>query len=194
MKVLQILRQPSFHTAWLSVIAAIVGTYFIHGWTESQRYNDKEWVIVTSVYIFSALIFLVLRKTNKRTTQDGESHELATILGVAVAGIIQVVVTSGALTFWNVMIGVVLMTILSTHQVSSDIDQKRLLALSTTWGFTLALTLGLGLQEIYKQLLYRNYALPPLVKDEVPSIFFFILWIVFSAIVYAITEYRKPAA
>jgi hypothetical protein len=191
MKLFRILKQPSFYIALLILIAAIVGLSFIYNWTRSHIYNDKEWILVTVAYIFAALAYFLLRITNKRESYVGEQYELTTILGVAVAGIIQVAVTSGPLTFWNIMIGVVLMSILSTYHVTSDIDQKRLLALYTTWGFTLTLTSGLGLQEIYKQLLYRNRPLPPLEKDEVPSVFFFMIWIVFSAIVYAAIDYRK---
>jgi hypothetical protein len=176
------------------IVLALTGGFIIFRLMENGDYNKYEWLVIVIAYAFLILIGFILHRFIKSEAESPKSHELTTILGVAVASIVQVAVTIGEFNFWNVIIGSVLIFILLTYPVTSEVGHKELLALAATWGFTVTLTAGMGLQELYKQSLQRYPGMPPLKNEEAPSIMYFIFWLIVSCIAYAIVDFGRSAA
>ena len=121
-------------------------------------------------------------------------QELTGIAGVALAGAIQVFVTEGPFTFWNVMIGVPLLLILSIFSGSYKLNLNERAALGAIWGFTLTLGLGLLFQTIYRLWFGFRPLLPPFPDDpvwEAPGSYYFVIWVVLSIGAYLYFTLRQ---
>jgi len=110
--------------------------------------------------------------------QKSESTKasVADILAVAVAGIIQVTVTSGPATLWNVMTGTILLFILASHRIVHFTRVTEIFALSTAWALTLILT-GAYFAQVAFPYAERTADL------ELHPRYYFIAWLVLSVLV-----------
>jgi hypothetical protein len=126
-------------------------------------------------------------------SNDNRQNFLA-VLGVALAGVIQVSSSEGAFTYWNLIIGIVLCLVLWQYPISNNTPSSEQIALASTWGFTIVSGAGLIFQELYR---WANYtwwkSLPDFdeVSKEAPSLYYFILWIITSVIVWFILDKIK---
>jgi hypothetical protein len=118
--------------------------------------------------------------------QQAKPEVLIAIIAVVVAGIVQVSVTSGPFSFWNVIIGIILLLILSTYPLTGTPGKKERIMIAAIWGFTIILTLGLFLQILYSFSLRYISWLPPLNQGEAPSGYYFSTWIMASFLSYVV--------
>lgn len=133
--------------------------------------------------------------TTETEARAAKVQELIGIASVALAGVIQVSVTQGPFNFWNVMIGLPLLLILSVFSGSHNLNRTERAALGAIWGFTLTSALGLLFQTIYRLWFDLQPLLPPFPDDnagwEAPSEYYFVIWVVLSIGAYLYFTLRK---
>jgi hypothetical protein len=115
---------------------------------------------------------------------------LSTVLAVAVASTIQVAVTEGAFTLWNVMIGAVLICVLLTYRSASRVTIFEVGALSTVWGLNIVITIG-----VFVQWLFPNWPRDP-ENHEIRPRYFFYIWLIATTVIFVVAlalNARKPA-
>jgi hypothetical protein len=122
-------------------------------------------------------------------------QELIGIASVALAGVIQVSVTEGPFNFWNIMIGIPLLLILSVFSGSHKLDLNERAALGAIWGFTLTSAMGLLFQTIYRFRFGLQPLLPPFPGDdakwEAPGGYYLVIWAVLSIGAYLYFTLRQ---
>ena len=98
-----------------------------------------------------------------------------TILAVAVAGIIQVSVTEGPFTFWNLMTGVIMGCVLATYRLSQGMSLRESFALAAVWGLVIVIGSGVLIQCLFP-------AWPRTSNGEIRSEYYLGLWFAFSMV------------
>lgn len=127
-------------------------------------------------------------------SKNGDKQNFLTILGVVLAGVIQISSSTGPFTWWNVIFGVVLSLVLFNYSLPSYPSKREKAALATTWGFIVMSGSGFLFQEIYR---WANKtwwrALPEFVPTEngpeAPGGYYFILWIIFSTVAWFVIKF-----
>ena len=107
-----------------------------------------------------------------------------TVLALAVAAVVQIAATSGPFSAWHVMTGSVILFILAGYRVTAALRVSELLALATTWGLTILLTVGVALEWLFP-------SVPRQGDGEIPGYFVFSWWLVFSSIAALVGFLRR---
>lgn len=79
----------------------------------------------------------------------GQTDNRNALLAVAVAGIIQVASTSGPFDWWDLLVGVLLVSLLTTYEIPSDMNAKEMLVLASIWGMSLTILFGPVIQKVF---------------------------------------------
>ena len=82
------------------------------------------------------------------------------LVGIVLAGIIQISMTSGPFTFWNVMTGIPLLLLLYVYRPSTNGIIRLIITMATIWGLLLILTSGVILQALYRVVFEHQPLLP----------------------------------
>jgi hypothetical protein len=118
---------------------------------------------------------------------DRKAEHFWAVIAVVLAGVIQVSSSAGPFGPWNVMIGIVLISVLLTYRVRSNLQGLERVTLATTWGFILISTTGWGWQETYRFAQRMWPTLPNFQSNgEAPGIYYLVLWLIMSSIAFFI--------
>lgn len=79
----------------------------------------------------------------------GQTDNRNALLAVAVAGIIQVGSTSGPFDWWDLLVGIILVSLLTTYEIPSDLNAKEMLVLASIWGMSLTILFGPVIQRVF---------------------------------------------
>jgi hypothetical protein len=109
--------------------------------------------------------------------RNHSAPDLTPILAVAVGGIIQVAVTDGPFTLWNLMTGTILVCVLSTYRFCGSERFSDLAALATVWGLTLVIAFGYFVQCACVGC-YRTC------NGELQPKYYLMIWLVVSTVAY----------
>lgn len=79
----------------------------------------------------------------------GQTDNRNVLLAVAVAGIIQVGSTNGPFDWWDLLVGIILVSLLTTYEIPVALDAKEMLVLATIWGVSLTILFAPVIQRIF---------------------------------------------
>lgn len=104
-------------------------------------------------------------------TKRGES---ATLLGVALAGAITVVLTEGTFDLWDSLVGMILGIMLLTYDNYQDSSFRESLAFASIYSINLVLILfGLGLYDLWEANL-------PTIREDILGV---LLWAIITTLI-----------
>ena len=107
-----------------------------------------------------------------------------TIVGVAIAASLTVVFSSGVVTLWSALVGVVLLLLLLTYSKHGDAGQTRIehLLSSAVFALNSLLILGWLLQPVYQMLGLREFRLifpiGGIILSVTWAVFAFAMWLI----------------
>lgn len=79
----------------------------------------------------------------------GQTDNRNVLLAVAVGGIIQVGSTNGPFDWWDLLVGIILVSLLTTYEIPVALDAKEMLVLATIWGASLTILFAPVIQRVF---------------------------------------------